>query len=71
LEPPLGNISHILAKLPVGLEPLTEGTWNLFFGPLHLGWLDEHDYRIHDHRGRLTRRRKLLPMSREHLLPIL
>jgi putative transposase len=57
------NVSHILAELPVGLEPLPEGTWNLFFGPLHLGWLDEHDYRIHDHRGRLTRRRKLSPIS--------
>ena len=28
------------------------GTWNVFFGPVHLGWLDERDYRIHDHRGR-------------------
>lgn len=42
------NVSHILAALPVGLEPLTLGTWNVFFGPVHLGWLDERDYRIHD-----------------------
>ena len=46
------NVSHILATLPVGLEPLASGTWNVFFGPVHLGWLDERDYRIHDHRGR-------------------
>jgi hypothetical protein len=55
-------VSHILAALPVGLEPLASGTWNVFFGPVHLGWLDERDYRIHDHRGRLTRRRKLSPI---------
>ena len=53
---PWVNVSHILAALPVGLEPLATGTWNVFFGPVHLGWLDERDYRIHDHRGRLTRR---------------
>jgi transposase InsO family protein len=56
------NVSHILAALPVGLEPLASGTWNLFFSPVHLGWLDERDYRIHDHRGRLTRRRNLSPI---------
>jgi hypothetical protein len=33
------NVSHILAELPVGLEPLTQGTWNLFFGPYtSAGW---------------------------------
>jgi putative transposase len=56
------NVSHILATLPVGLEPLTSGTWNLFFGPIHLGWLDEQDYRIHDHRGRLQREHHLSPL---------
>ena len=56
------NVSHILATLPVGLEPLTSGTWNVFFGPVHLGWLDERDYRIHDRRGRTQRERHLLPI---------
>ena len=56
------NVSHILATLPVGLEPLASGTWNVFFGPVHLGWLDERDYRIHDHRGRLQREHHLLPI---------
>ena len=56
------NVSHILATLPVGLEPLASGTWNVFFGPVHLGWLDEHDYRIHDHRGRLKREHHLSPI---------
>jgi hypothetical protein len=35
------NVSHILATLPVGLEPLGSGIWNGFFGPMHLGWLDD------------------------------
>jgi putative transposase len=56
------NVSHILAALPVGLEPLTSGTWNVFFGPVHLGWLDERDYRLHDRRGRVERERHLLPI---------
>jgi hypothetical protein len=56
------NVSHILATLPVGLEPLASGTWNLFFGPVHLGWLDEQDYRIHDRRGRTLRERHLSPI---------
>ena len=50
------------ARLPVGLEPLTSGNWNVFFRPIHLCWLDERDYRIHDHRGRLTRRLRLSPI---------
>jgi putative transposase len=56
------NVSHILATLPVGLEPLSCGTWNVFFGPVHLGWLDERDYRIHDRRGRIQRERHLSPI---------
>jgi putative transposase len=56
------NVSHILAALPVGLEPLASGTWNVFFGPVHLGWLDERDYRIHDHRGRVKREHHLSPI---------
>jgi hypothetical protein len=29
---------------------------------VHLGWLDERDYRIHDHRGRLKRAHHLSPI---------
>jgi transposase InsO family protein len=53
------NVSHVLGTLNIGLEPIADGTWNVFFGPLHLGWFDERDYQIHDHRGRLKRRRRL------------
>jgi hypothetical protein len=37
-------------------------SWNVFFGPVHLGWLDERDYRIHDRRGRIQRERHLSPI---------
>jgi hypothetical protein len=29
---------------------------------VHLGWLDERDYRIHDRRGRVERERHLSPI---------
>ena len=48
--------------LPVGLERLASGTWNVFFGPIHLGWLDERDYRVRDHRGHSHRERHLSPI---------
>jgi putative transposase len=56
------NVSHSLATLPVGLEPLASGTWNVFFGPIHLGWLDQRDHRIHDRRGRTQRETHLSPL---------
>ena len=62
------NVSHILATLPVGLEPLTSGTWNVFFGPVHLGWLDERDYRIHDRRGRTAARTP--PVTHQVITPV-
>jgi hypothetical protein len=41
----------------VGLEVVGDGVWSVFFGPHHLGWLDENDYRIMDVQGRTRRRR--------------
>ena len=49
-------VSHLLAKLQVRLEEVGEGVWSVFFGPIHLGWLDEVDYRIMDVQGRKRRR---------------
>lgn len=49
-------VSHLLGRLEVGLDEVGEGVWSVFFGPLHLGWLDEADYRIMDVRGRRRRR---------------
>ena len=49
-------VSHLLSRLEVGLQEVGEGVWSVFFGPLHLGWLDEADYRIMDVQGRRRRR---------------
>ena len=40
----------------VGLEEVGEDLWSVFYGPLHLGWLDEKDYRIMDVKGRRRKR---------------
>ena len=50
-------VSHLLSRLVVGLEEIGDGVWSVYFGPLHLGWLDETDYRIMDVKGRTRRRR--------------
>lgn len=44
--------SHLLRCEDVGLEEIGHGVWSVFFGPVHLGWLDETDYRIMDVQGR-------------------
>lgn len=49
-------VSHLLGRLEVGLEEVGDGVWSVFFGPIHLGWLDEADYRIMDVQGRRRRR---------------
>lgn len=54
-------LSHVLAEEYVGLEEVDNGLWNVYFGPLHLGRLDEEDLRIQDHLGRMSRK-KVSPM---------
>ncbi len=49
-------VSHLLSRKKVGLEEVGEGVWSVYFGPVHLGWLDEADYRIMDVRQRKRRR---------------
>ncbi len=34
-----------------------DGVWSVSFGPVHLGWLDERDYRIMDVKEKSRRRR--------------
>jgi putative transposase len=50
-------VSHLLGREEVGLEEVGDGVWSVFFGGVHLGWLDESDYRIMDVKGRTRRRR--------------
>lgn len=46
-------VSLLLMREDVGLEEVGHGVWAVYFGPVHLGWLDERDYRIMDVRGQL------------------
>jgi transposase InsO family protein len=49
-------VTALLDRYEVGLEEIADGIWSVFFGPIHLGWLDEADFRIMDIIG--TKRRK-------------
>lgn len=49
-------VSNLLARDYIGLEEVGEGLWSVYFGPVHLGWLDEEDYRIMDVRDERRRR---------------
>lgn len=50
-------VSSLLKYRSVGLEQIGDGVWAVYFGPSHLGWLDEADYRIMDVKDRARRRR--------------
>lgn len=49
-------VSNLLTGEFIGLEEVGERLWSVYFGPVHLGWLDENDYRIMDVRGDKRRR---------------
>lgn len=44
------HVSRLLAHEYVALDPIAASVWSVYFGPVHLGWLDEADYRIMDTR---------------------
>lgn len=50
-------VSSLLARRYIGLEQVADRVWSVYFGPLHLGWLDEADFRIMDVKERTKRRR--------------
>ena len=69
-------VTHTLAGEYVGLDEVDDGLWDVYFGPMKLGRMDERILRIEDHKGRTVRKRpsptdghgvgkatKLLPMS--------
>lgn len=56
------NVTHTLGGEYVGLEEVGDGLWNVYFGPLRLGRLDERHRKIEDHEGRL-KRRQVSPIS--------
>ena len=55
-------VTHTLAGEFVGLNEVGDGLWDVYFGPVLLGRMDERKLRIEDHRGRWIRR-QVLPMS--------
>ncbi len=40
----------------VGLEEVDDGLWDVYFGPVKLGRMNERILRIEDHKGRTVRR---------------
>ena len=49
------NVSITCVGEYVGLEEIDDGVWNVYFGPLKLGRLQERHMRIEDALGRLKR----------------
>lgn len=50
-------VTRTLAGESVGLEEVDDGRWDVYFGPLKLGQMDERILRIEDHKGRTVRKR--------------
>ena len=49
-------MTHTLAGEYVGLEEVDDGLWDVYFGPVKLGRMNERILRIEDHKGRTVRR---------------
>lgn len=58
-------VTHTLAGEYVGLEEVDDGLWDVYFGPVKLGRMDERRLQIEDHKGRYRRKnsRDVSPMS--------
>ena len=55
------NVGHVLGQQYVGLEEIDNELWDVYFGPIKLGRMNERDLKIEDLLGRKSR--KVLPMS--------
>jgi len=49
-------VTHTLAGEYVGLEEVDDGLWDVYFGPVKLGRMNERILRIEDQKGRTVRR---------------
>ena len=49
-------VTHTLAGEYVGLEEVDDGLWDVYFGPVKLGRMDERRLQIEDHKGRWARK---------------
>jgi hypothetical protein len=52
-------ITHTLEGEYVGLEEVDDGRWDVYFGPVRLGQLDERTLTIKDALGNRMRRRRV------------
>ena len=50
------NVSTVCIGAHVGLEEIDDAIWNVYFGAMKLGRLNERHMRIEDEYGRLYRR---------------
>jgi len=55
-------VTQTLGGEYVGLEEVDDGLWDVYFGPIKLGRMDERKLRIEDHKGRWVRK-TVSPMS--------
>ena len=55
-------VTHTLAGEYIRLEEVGDGLWDVYFGPLKLGRMDERRRQIEDHKRRFARK-TLSPMS--------
>lgn len=53
------GVTQTLAGEYVGLEEVDDGAWDVYFGPVKLGRMDERTLRIEDYPRRAVRRRSL------------
>ena len=53
------NVSHLLGGDYIGLEEIAHDIWNVFFGPVHLGWLHVKKGAILDRDGSTSRNPRL------------
>ena len=51
------NVSSVLIGEHIGFEPIDDGLWGVYFGPVELGRFDERDLKIEDTLGRKRRKR--------------
>jgi putative transposase len=54
------SASHVLIDEYVGLEEIDNGIWEVYFGPIWLGRLDEKVMKIEDRYGKLERHTRKL-----------
>lgn len=58
------NVSHLLGHEYIGLEPIDDGIWNVYFGPLWLGRFHERLLKVIGLDNTVSRnKKKVLPMS--------